>query len=214
MMQAYSEMYLEDAMMNLAEMLDFVDDKSDVSLERFIDMLLATDISDQMGKGAPRYLVGMSGVELAYEIFDKVGHVYHIEVDCDFASYERSAAYWCGYILAYYQWKTGYSYRKIFSYITIEELRNMYSTLHEASEEKFVDIMNRRVEEIEKVMASKLQKIRLIAGYSQSQLAEKSGVSLRSIQMYEQGHKDIRKANVSTVIALAQVLGCEIEEFL
>lgn len=211
MIQAYSEMYLEDAMTNLAELMDFVECESDVTLEQFVDMFLVSGIAEQIGKGVPKYLVGKSGCELAYEVFDKTGHVYHVELHEHDISYGRSASYWCGWILAYYQWKTGYSYQKIFSYITIEELLNMYPTLHEASEEKFVDILNAR---IEKNSHSQLQKIRLLSGYSQSQLSHKSGVSLRSIQMYEQGHKDISKASVSTVLSLAKVLGCEIEELL
>lgn len=39
-----------------------------------------------------------------------------------------------------------------------------------------------------------LKRIRTAKGYSQKQLAELSGVSLRSIQMYEQRRKDINKA--------------------
>lgn len=53
-----------------------------------------------------------------------------------------------------------------------------------------------------------LYKWRQAAELSQSQLAEKSGVSIRMIQYYEQGKNDINKAALETVIALADVLGC------
>lgn len=49
---------------------------------------------------------------------------------------------------------------------------------------------------------------------SQSQLAEKSGVTLRVIQAYEQGYKDINKGQVVTVLALADALDCNIREIL
>lgn len=59
-----------------------------------------------------------------------------------------------------------------------------------------------------------LQKKRQEAGLSQSQLAEKSGVSLRTLQHYEIGDKNIRKAAVETVIALAEAIGCDIKEII
>ena len=49
---------------------------------------------------------------------------------------------------------------------------------------------------------------------SQSQLAKKSGVNLRSIQAYEQGYKDINKAQVITVLKLSEALKCDIYEIL
>lgn len=61
---------------------------------------------------------------------------------------------------------------------------------------------------------SNLQKLRKEAGMSQSQLAEASGVSVRMIQYYEQGAKDINRAEARTIRALAHTLGCAMEEIL
>lgn len=61
---------------------------------------------------------------------------------------------------------------------------------------------------------TKLQKLRKICGYSQSELATKAGVNLRTLQQYETRVKDINKASVKTVEALATVLGCRIEDLL
>ena len=44
--------------------------------------------------------------------------------------------------------------------------------------------------------------------------AKRSNVSLRSIQMYEQRNKDINKASAETVLSLAKVLGCTMEDLL
>lgn len=52
-----------------------------------------------------------------------------------------------------------------------------------------------------------LKKIREERCLSQSELAKASGVNVRMIQYYEQGVKDIGRASVSTVIALAEALG-------
>ena len=49
---------------------------------------------------------------------------------------------------------------------------------------------------------------------SQKDLAKKSGVNLRMIQYYEQGYKDIKKAQVQTVQKLAEALGCKIEDLI
>lgn len=63
-------------------------------------------------------------------------------------------------------------------------------------------------------MPSKLRDLRENAGLSQSGLARKSGVSLRSIQMYEQRNKDINRAQVIRVVRLARALGCQAEDLM
>ena len=88
----------------------------------------------------------------------------------------------------------------------------MYSTLHEASEDKCVDSFNRMIRL--KSYSTKLQQIRKDAGYSQKELAEKSGVNIRMIQQYESRVKDINKAAVITVMSLSKVLGCQIEDLM
>ena len=61
---------------------------------------------------------------------------------------------------------------------------------------------------------SKLAKIRQDAGLSQSQLAEKAGVNRPMIQFYEQGVKDINKAQAQTIKKLANALGCSMEDLI
>lgn len=59
-----------------------------------------------------------------------------------------------------------------------------------------------------------LKKFRTGFGISQSKLSEISGVNLRMIQHYEQGAKDINKAEAITVYHLAQALNCYMEDLL
>ena len=59
-----------------------------------------------------------------------------------------------------------------------------------------------------------LQKIRKLSGLSQSKLSELANVNLSMIQFYEQGVKDINKAEALTVYKLAQALNCRMEELL
>lgn len=61
---------------------------------------------------------------------------------------------------------------------------------------------------------SNLKHIRQGLGMSQSKLAELSGVSVRMIQHYEQGVKDINKAQAITVYQLAEALSCRMENLI
>ena len=59
-----------------------------------------------------------------------------------------------------------------------------------------------------------LQQLRRVYGYSQSMLAMRSGVNLRTLQQYESGAKDINKASISTLKALADTLGVTMEDLM
>ena len=59
-----------------------------------------------------------------------------------------------------------------------------------------------------------LKCIRSAHGLSQAQLAKRSGIGLRSIQMYEQRNKDINRAEAGSLLKLARALGCEMEDLL
>ena len=62
---------------------------------------------------------------------------------------------------------------------------------------------------------SKLQDRRKAAGFSQSQLAARvEGLSVRSLQHYEQGSLDINKAAALIVWRLAVALGCDVVDLL
>jgi transcriptional regulator with XRE-family HTH domain len=51
-------------------------------------------------------------------------------------------------------------------------------------------------------------------GMTQAELSEKSGVSIRVIQAFERGARDINKAQVVTVLELAEALECDIYEII
>ena len=46
---------------------------------------------------------------------------------------------------------------------------------------------------------------------SQSELAERSGVSVRTIQELEQGRKDVNRAGIDTLMPLAAALSVDVE---
>ena len=59
-----------------------------------------------------------------------------------------------------------------------------------------------------------LKRIRLDKKISQSKLADLSGVNVRLIQYYEQGHKPINNAMATTVYRLAEALDCTVGDLL
>jgi len=61
---------------------------------------------------------------------------------------------------------------------------------------------------------SNLKRIREEKNITQAKLAEISGVNLRMIQKYEQGDKDINRAQGITLHNIAQALNCKIEDIL
>lgn len=210
MKHAYSELYLDDAMENMGEMIDYAVNVCHMDIEEFWKLFLASGWADEFAKGSPKAVCGMSGTEMVYEVLDKSGltdQEFPIQIE-----YERSREYWSGWILAYYQWLTGKKFQDIYKGLNMKEIQRLYPTLHEASEEKFVEVANRII--AENAHTTKLQQLRKNSGYSQSELAERSGVNKRMIQQYEIGAKDINKAAGTTLLALARVLGCEVEDLL
>ena len=61
---------------------------------------------------------------------------------------------------------------------------------------------------------SNLKRIRTEAKLSQSKLSDLSGVNVRLIQDYEQGHKPINHAKAITIFKLSEALGCDIKDLL
>jgi DNA-binding XRE family transcriptional regulator len=61
---------------------------------------------------------------------------------------------------------------------------------------------------------NKLKEYRKQAGLTQPELAEKVGISHRTLQDYEQGQKPLEGARAITVLRMSRVLGCTIEELL
>lgn len=210
MTHAYDKMYLDDAMRNLGEAFDYAVNVCNMEPDDFMDMFIAGGLAEQFGLGVPKYISGMSGIELVWEVIGRSGQLR--ELPEPWIEYDYSPEYWCGWILAYYQWYTGRSFKNIRQHISMSEILRLYPVLHEAAEEKFVDTLNRRI--LRSNPPTQLQALRKAVGYSQKMLAEKSGVTLRMIQQYEQRAKDINKATGTNLLALARTLGCRVEDLM
>lgn len=60
----------------------------------------------------------------------------------------------------------------------------------------------------------KLQHVRQTAGMSQSQLARAAGISVRVLQDYERGARDISGAKLATLLKLCNALHCELRDII
>ena len=210
MMRAYQEIYLSKAQSLLGDAFDYAVNNCGISGNDFVKMFIVSPVSKRMENGEPALLAGKSGIEIVREIVEETkGQEIQIESQEQFG---RSVEYWIGWAVAYYQWYSDRKYSDIFKVISFADLQKMYYTLHEADITKFVDIVDSRMKEY--FPETNLKRIRKAYGCTQSELSELSGVSLRSIQMYEQRNKNINKASVDTMYRLAKVLGCTIEDLL
>ena len=210
MTHAYAESYLNDAMENFGEAFDYAVNACMIDIETFMGLFISSGYANLFGKGVPKVVSGLSGTELVMEVVNKAGTFYSFPKPQ--VEYDYSPEYWCGWILAYYQWKTGRTFKDIEVNLSVTEILKMYPTLHEASEDKFVDTANAII--LRRNNTTRLQRQRKQCGLTQKELSEKSGVKLRTVQQYEMKAKDINKAAVSTVFALSTVLGCRIEDLL
>lgn len=210
MTHAYHEMFLRRAMISLGEMFDFAVNDFGMDRDDFAEVFACSSAARRLGLGDVKYLAGMSGVEIAVDVIEEMTGVTPVVTLDD--RYDRTPDYWCGWAIAYYQWLKGISYSEIFGIASYDEISAMYPVLHEADVSKFADVMDER--KSAKLPETRLKRTRMAYGCSQSELAEMSGVSLRSIQMYEQRNKDINKSQSETVLRLAGALGCSVSDLL
>ena len=210
MIHAYDKVYLEKARTALGRMLDFAvyDLKYDISA--FFDLFLTSGAAGRFESGDYTVIAGMSGVELAYLVLEKS----NIPIQRISPNYtvDRSEEYWTGWALAYYQWETAMPFAEIVRHIPMQDIVTLYSPYHEMDIRQFVDKMNALYRAAQP--DTNLKRLRKSAGFSQRELAEMSGVPLRTIQQYEQRQKHINKAQAEYLVMLSKALYCEIDALL
>lgn len=207
MICAYDKVYLESAKRVLGRMLDFAVYDLQYSLDDFFSLFIKSGVAERFEKGDYTILAGKSGVEVAYEVLEKM----QIGVKRFSPRYtmNRSEEYWTGWALAHYQWETALSFEEIVRFIPIHYVKALYSPYHEMDVTHFIEKMNALYREAKP--DTNLQRKRKQVGLSQSELAELSGVPVRTIQQYEQRQKNINKAQVEYLFKLSGALGCNVE---
>lgn len=209
---AYNESYLDDAMQNLGDMVEYAVCDCGYDPDEYFGWFISSGIASKFEKGNPKYVSGMSGFELAEAVL-KATNITHKNIAPSHPDF-KGREYWAGWIFAYYQWQSGRRFEDIVSDgLTLSTVMGMYIH-HEADNSKFVESADAIIRRNKESRKSKLHTIRKARGFTQGQLSDASGVSLRMVQLYEQKQNDLGKAQVGVVLSLAKALGCEIEDLI
>lgn len=210
MIHAYDKSYLSSAQKNLARMLDYMVNDLKYPLEAVWQWFLMSRMSLRFEQGDCSVLSGMSGVELARMVLEESGQsIPNIRPSY---SYDRSPEYWTGWAIAYYQWETGLHFDEIEQAVHISDIRTLYTPYHEMDIHQFIDKMNGLYHASSS--ETNLKKMRTLAGFTQAELSKQTNIPLRTIQQYEQRQKNINKAQAETLLRLARVLNCEVEDLI
>lgn len=193
----------------LAEMFDIGVNECGIEGGDLVAAFIASGLDKEFEHLNPVYVAGKSAIELIELVAP------FLDVDADLPRVVVAAPlidYWVGWSVANYQHETGTPYSRMFEAVPYEEFAASYHPLHEAPESKFIEVFEKRIRE--KGNPTRLSVQRRVAGVSQAQLAERAGVGLRSIQMYEQRNKNINHASAETLLRLSRALHCGMEDLM
>ena len=178
-MNAYPETLLPDARSQLADAADYAVIDMDSPIDEFFSLFAASDFARRIERGDRSTILGISGIELAQGVLALDTGKKDFKVARE--SLRRTCAYWSGWILSYYQWKSNRTFKEILAALPGSVVEKMYKVFHEAPDERFASVADEIVNK--KNSETRLKRIRSAYGCSQSRLAKMSGVGLRSIQM-------------------------------
>lgn len=207
MIHAYDEMYIEGAMIRLGDMLEYACLDSGYDPDSFWHMFIHSGLARRFEIGDVSVVAGKSGPELAYIVLSKV------DKQSNFTKpiwrEERSDLYWCGWILAYYQWYRDVTFSKIWESVSIRMLQKMYTPLHEADITKTVEIIDRLIKSKEN---PSIKSLRLAKCLTQQSLANKAHMSISQLQRIEYRERKVENLSLKTAISLATALGVKVDE--
>ena len=146
MIHAYQETYLNKAQTTLGEAFDYAFNDCGISIKDLNSIIVNSEIIFRFEQGDPAIIAGKSGPEIIIDIFYQAKNEY-IKKTPEI-KYSRSAEYWIGWIIAYYQWYSDRKISEILEAVSFEELRNMYYTLHEADISKTVEILDEKLKKL------------------------------------------------------------------
>ena len=209
--RAYQQFYLNDAQQNLAVMFDYAIRLLKYDGDQFFLYFIQSEVAQKFGHANPKYIAGMSGIELAQNVLTKIGAATKFPDD---PKIKQGKEFWLGWVLAYYQWYSGLKFSDLQEYGLVPSRILSRYILHEADISKFVSTADKIILANKAASPSRLQKIRKARGLTQKELSELSGVSLRMIQLYEQRQNDINQASGQTINNLARALCCNFYEIM
>ena len=199
----------------LAELFDIAVNECGLEGGDVAAAFLASGLDKEFERLNPVFVTGKSAVEL----LEMLAPCLDVKLSLpNVVATTPLVDYWVGWILAYYQHETGTPFQRMFEAVPYEEFAASYHPLHEAPEQKFVEVFEPRIRHFGRAegarSSTRLAQQRRIALMSQAELAERSGVGLRSIQMYEQRNKNINHASAETLLRLSRALYCSMEDLM
>lgn len=208
--RAYAEEYLPGAQRVLGDAADFAVITLELEPDSFGHALAVSDAGKQFAEGNPKYVAGMNGCEFARLVLSETGTPFTDHEDVMFL--EKSPEFWAGWALAYYQWRSGYSFMEILNTVSLDGIIYMYPTYHEMDIRQFADAMQDRMKAAHP--HTKLRLHRENCGMSQSELAAEADVPIRQIQLFEQRQRNINMTAAETLLKLSKALCCRMEDLL
>lgn len=202
MIHAYNEIYLSDAMRNLAALFDIAINAMNIEPDIIAQQFCYSKVASGIETGNPNYLSGKSATELLSEILEQ-------DVPYNSVPLDRSPEYWAGWVLAYSQWYLNKPFKEILSAVPMSTLIEKYYPYHEAPESKTAEWIEANLP-----IKNKLTYFRELRKLTKKQLSNLSGVNIRSINYYEENSSLLKKAQAETLYALAKTLDCKIEDLL
>ena len=209
--RSYNEVYLSEAKRHLGIATDYLANACRLPVDRIGYIYASSPTMVLFGRGDPGVVAGMSGTELGQRLFREIRPDEEPSAPVNSVA-GRSPEYWGGWTLAHFQWHWCKTFRWIFARVSMSDVLSKYRVYHEMDVSRFLEDFMREIESVK--VEKNLRRMRLAAGYSQSELSRLSGVNIRNIQLYEQGVQDINRASASTLASLARPLACTIEDLM
>ena len=208
--RAYDELYLSDAQNILGHAVDFAVMTLDIDPDVFGTAFAVSAVTKQFAAGNPSFVAGINGCELARLVLTETHLPFSDKEDAMYL--DKSPEYWSGWVVAWYQWYSNYSFTDILAVVSLSQIINIYPLYHEMDLSHFADFMHHQLKAANPY--PNLRKYRNLSGLSQTQLASDSGVPLRQIQLFEQRQRDINKTSAATLFRLSKALHCRMEDLL
>lgn len=209
--RSYNEVYLGEAKRHLGVATDYLANTCRVPVDRIGYIYASSPTMVLFGRGDPAVVAGLSGTELGQCLFREIRPDETLPAPAN-STAGRSPEYWGGWALAHFQWHWCKTFRWIFARVSMSDVLSKYRIYHEMDVSRLLEDLMQELESVK--VENNLRRMRLAAGYSQSELSRISGVNIRNIQLYEQGVQDINRASASTLASLARPLACAIEDLM
>lgn len=208
MRKAYNKSNLIMTQQLLGEYFDISVNHLKLSLEDAMMDLIKSEFSILIERGL---------INIMYEEFESDYLTNLIHHNGDVAKNKKSYVvnslskeYWTGWITAYLQWDTGRTFKDIQKAFPIGNVRDSFFPYHEMEDSRFVEDVTSRFFKNE----SNLKRIRKRNKMTQKELANKTDISIRTIQMIEQRHNSINNLKSISLFNLSRELNCSMEELL